>query len=115
VTNPTFRIVVAIGCILGGIYIHLTGAIPLAPGLFVWLLLAAGAGYMIASGWLLLVAPVPWIIGVAGGTLIGQHDAFSEFWFIPLLLSTAAGAIGATAGIAARKNKSRSRQEQGIS
>jgi hypothetical protein len=115
VTNPTLRFAIAIGCILGGIYIHLTGTIPLAPGVFVWLLLAAGAGYMIPTGWLLLIAPVPWIIGVAGGTLLGQHDAFSEFWFIPLLLSTAAGAIGVVFGVAARKNKSRSRQEQGVS
>jgi hypothetical protein len=110
-TNPLFRIAIATGCILGGIYIHLTGSIPLAPGVFLWLLLAAGAGYMIPTGWLLLVAPVPWIVGIGGGALIGQHDAFTELWYVPLLLSTFSGAVGITFGVSAHKNKTRSRRE----
>lgn len=110
--NETFRTTIAVGCILGAIVIHFTGTIVLTLGAFIWLLLAAGAGYMRPTGWLLLVAPLPWLIGVVGGTLVGQHDSIGQYWFVPFLLSTIAGLIGVIFGVAARKGNTRSKQER---
>ncbi len=81
-------------------------------GVVIWLLLAMGAGFMRPTGWLLMAAPVPWIAGVGIGVLTGRHDSFGELWLLPFLLSTLAGLIGITFGVAARKNATRSRGEQ---
>jgi hypothetical protein len=112
VHSETFRTAIAAGCILGGVFIHYSGTIMLTLGVFIWLLLAAGAGFMRPTGWMLLAAPIPWLVGVAGGALVGQHDSIGEFWFVPFLLSTIAGAIGVTFGVAARKGNTRSKLEQ---
>jgi hypothetical protein len=112
VTNETYRTAIAAGCILGGIYIHYSGTVVFTFGVFLWLLLAAGAGYMRPTGWLLLVAPVPWIVGVGAGMLTGQHEPLGGAWLLPFLLSTVAGAIGVTFGVTASKGNTRSRGDQ---
>ena len=105
--SQTYRTVIAIGCIAAATVIHFLGTIAFVVGVVIWLLLAMGAGFMRPSGWLLLAAPVPWLVGVGIGVLTGRHESFGEYWLLPFLLSTIAGAIGITFGVAARKNKTR--------
>ena len=112
VEGQTFRTAIAIGCIAGATIIHFLGTIVFAVGVVIWLLLAMGAGFMRPSGWTLLAAPVPWIAGVGIGMLSGRHESLGEYWLLPFLLSTIAGAIGITFGVAARKNNTRSKREQ---
>lgn len=109
--NETIRTAIAAGCIAGGTVIHFAGTVVFTLGVFLWLLLAMGAGYMRPSGWMLLAAPVPWIVGVGGGMLVGQHDSLGEVWLLPFLLSLAAGVIGIIFGVAARKGNTRSKLE----
>ncbi len=111
VNQETFRTAIAVGCVLGATIIHFTGTIVFTVGVILWLFLAMGAGFMRPSGWMLLVAPLPWIVGVGGGMLIGQHDSLGEVWLLPFLLSTAAGAIGIIFGVAARKGNTRTKLE----
>lgn len=111
-TSEAFRTAVAAGCILGATLIHYSGELAFVIGVVVWLLLAMGAGFMKPTGWLLLAAPVPWLVGVGGGMLTGQHDSLGEVWLLPALLSTAAGLIGVIFGVAARKGNSRTKIEQ---
>jgi hypothetical protein len=106
-TNETFRTAIAAGCILGAVVIHYSGTIMFTLGVVIWLLLAMGAGYMRPSGWLLLTAPAPWILGVGGGMLTGQHETLGEFWLLPFLLSTLAGAIGVIFRVSARRGGQR--------
>jgi hypothetical protein len=110
--NETFRTAIAAGCVMGAIVIHFTGSVVFTVGVILWLLLAMGAGYMRPSGWMLLLAPVPWILGVGGGMLAGQHDSLGEVWLLPFLLSTAAGVIGIIFGVAARKGNTRAKLER---
>jgi hypothetical protein len=112
VNSETFRTLVAAGCVIGGTVIHFAGTMAFTLGVILWLFLAMGAGFMRPTGWLLLVAPVPWIVGVGGGMLVGQHDSLGEVWLLPFLLSTAAGAIGVIFGVAARKGNTRAKLEQ---
>lgn len=111
VNNETFRTAVTAGCIIGATIIHFTGTIVFTVGVVIWLLLAMGAGYMRPTGWLLLAAPVPWIVGVGLGMLTGRHESLGEVWLLPFLLSTAAGVIGVIFGVAARKGNTRSKRE----
>jgi hypothetical protein len=112
VTNDAFRTAVAAGCVIGATYIHFSGTIMFTIGVVLWLLLAMGAGFMRPSGWMLFIAPVPWIAGVSLGVLLGRHESFGEVWLLPFALSTIAGLIGVTFGVAARKNDTRSKREQ---
>jgi hypothetical protein len=106
------RTAIAASCIIGATAMHFFGNIVFTLGVVIWLLLAMGAGFMRPTGWLLLAAPVPWLMGVGLGVLTGRQDSFGEVWLLPFFLSTAAGLIGVTFGVAARKNNSRSKREQ---
>jgi hypothetical protein len=101
VNRDVFRSAIAAGCVVGGIWIHYSGNIDFAPGTILWLLLAAGAGYMRPLGWMVVVAPIPWIVGVGGGVLTGRYDDFGEVWYVAFLFSTIAGLIGVIIGAAA--------------
>ncbi len=109
--TETLRTAIAVGCILGATFIHFTGNIVFTLGVVIWLLLAMCAGFMRPTGWLLLAAPAPWIAGVGLGMISGRHETLGEVWLLPFFLSTAAGAIGITFGIAARKGNTRSKLE----
>lgn len=110
-SNEIFRTAIAAGCVVGATVIHFTGTVIFTLGVILWLLLAMGAGYMRPTGWMLLVAPVPWIVGVGGGMLVGQHDSLGEVWLLPFVLSTAAGVIGIIFGVAAWKGNTRAKLE----
>lgn len=110
--NDPLRTLIAAGCLLGGIGLHLNAGIDFVFGAVLWLILAATIGYMLPYGWMVLVAPIPWLVGVAGGVLVGLHPAgFGEAWALPLFLSTIAGAIGVIFGAAARRNQGRSSRQ----
>ena len=104
-TSDAYRNAIALGCVLGGIWIHYSGTLIFTLGVLLWLLLAMGAGFMRPSARMLLVAPVPWIAGVGGGMLTGRHDSLGELWLLPLILSTLAGVIGIIFGVAARRGR----------
>jgi hypothetical protein len=108
-----FRTAIAAGCILGGVAIHYSGSIVFTLGVLIWLLLAMGAGYMRPTAWLLLAAPLPWLIGVGAGVLTGRHDALGDVWLLPFLLSTVAGLIGIVFGVAARRGRSATDSDRG--
>lgn len=108
VRDDPVRTLIAAGCLLAGIGLHLNAGFDFVFGAVLWLILAATIGFMVPSGWMILVAPVPWLVGVAGGVLVGLHSAgFGEAWALPLVLSTIAGAIGVIFGAAARRNQNR--------
>jgi hypothetical protein len=110
-TGETYRTAIAAGCILAAIFIHYSGTVVFTLGVVIWLLLAMAVGFMRPTGWMLLAAPVPWIVGVGGGMLTGQHDSLGEVWLLPFLLSTIAGVIGVIFGVAARRGNTRSKAE----
>lgn len=112
VSSYVFGTVIAIGCIACAALIHFLGTLPFVIGVVIWLFLAMGAGFMWPTGWLLLAAPVPWVAGAGMGVLTGRHESFGELWLVPFLLSTVAGLIGITFGVAARKNRMRSEIER---
>jgi hypothetical protein len=102
-----FRNSIAVGCLAGAIWLHYAGTIDFLPGMVIWLLLAAGAGYMVLRGWFIAVAPLPWIAGIGGGVLTGRYESLGEAWFMSLLISTIAGVIGIIIGAAARQGRGR--------
>jgi hypothetical protein len=110
-TQDAFRSLIALGCVIGGIWIHYSGSIDFAPGMLIWLLLAAGAGYMRPFGWMIAIAPVPWIVGVGGGVLTGQYDDLGDVWYLAFFVSTVAGIIGVIIGAAARRSSGRTRPD----
>jgi hypothetical protein len=111
VDQNAIRNSVAFGCVVGGIWLHYSATIDFLPGMLIWLFLAAGAGYMRPSGWMILVAPVPYIVGVGGGLLTGQHETLGEVWLMSFLISTIAGVIGIIIGAAAKQGRGRPQTE----
>lgn len=105
--DDQIRMLIAAGCLIGGIGIHFNGDVNVAIGMVLWLALAATIGFMLPYGWMILVAPIPWLVGVGGGVLIGQHEGLGEAWALPLVLSTLAGVFGIIFGAAARRNNNR--------
>ena len=92
-------------CFLAGIWLHYAGSVDFGLGLFLWLGLAAGMGYFIAQPWVVVFAPLPWILGIGAGVLSGRYDDFGEGWFVSFILSTIAGIIGMILGAAIRGNR----------
>lgn len=105
--DDQLRMMIAAGCLLGGIGIHFSGSVDFTIGVVIWLALAATIGYMLPYGWMVLVAPIPWLLGVGGGVLVGQHEELGAIWALPLVLSTLAGVFGVIFGAAARRNQNR--------
>jgi hypothetical protein len=96
------RAAIAIGCVLGGIWLHYAATVDFGLGLVLWLGLATGAGFMLPYWWIVAIAPIPWLAGVAGGVLLGQHDDLGGAWALSLIFSTLAGVIGVVLGAAVR-------------
>lgn len=109
--DDQIRLMIAAGCLLGGIGIHFSGSVDFIIGVVIWLALAATIGYMIPYGWMVLVAPIPWLLGVGGGVLVGQHEELGQIWALPLALSTLAGVFGVIFGAAARRNQNQSNRQ----
>jgi hypothetical protein len=109
--QAAFRRSIAFGCVAGGIWLHYGGNIDFAAGMILWLLLAAGAGYMRPFGWTVAIAPIPWLLGVGGGVLTGRYDGFGDVWFVAFLVSTLAGVIGVIMGAGAARSRGRHLQD----
>jgi hypothetical protein len=96
------RYAVALGCLAGGVWLHFAATISFGIGLFLWMGLAAGIGFMLPRLWVVALAPAPWLVGVLGGVMIGQHESLGDVWFVSLVMSVVAGVIGMVLGAAIR-------------
>ena len=110
-SQESVRNVVAAGCLIGGIVIHYSGGLNFGVGLMLWFILAATMGYMRPFPWIIVAAPLPWLIGVVGGVATGTHETLGDAWYIPLALSTIVGILGIIFGVSARRTGSKNESD----
>lgn len=85
--------------ILGAAALHYIGGL-VSFGIGLWFLLAVGIGFVLGRWWALLLAIVPWLLGVGGGLITGRYAYLGESWQFIFLLSTGTGLIGISLGLA---------------
>lgn len=85
--------------VLGAAALHYIGD-PVSFGTGLWFLLAVGIGFALGRWWALLLAPIPWLLGVGGGLITGRYAYLGEFWQFIFLLSVGTGLIGISLGLA---------------
>ena len=85
--------------VLGAAALHYIGG-PVSLGVGLWFLLAIGIGFVLGHWWALLLAIVPWLLGVGGGLVTGRYAYLGEFWQFIFLLSVGTGFIGISLGLA---------------
>lgn len=85
--------------VLGAAALHYIGG-PVSLGISLWFLVAVGIGFVLGHWWALLLAIVPWLLGVGGGLVTGRYAYLDEFWQFIFLLSLGTGLIGISLGLA---------------
>ena len=73
--------------------------IPVRWGLGVWFLLALGIGLLLARWQALLLAAIPWPLGIGVGLITGRYAFLGEGWQLPAFISLATGLLGIAAGL----------------
>jgi hypothetical protein len=92
------RWIVTILFIRGAAALHYIGA-PFSLGIGLWFLLAVDISFVLGRWWALLLATVPWPLGVGGGLITGRYAYLGEFWQFIFLLSAGTGLIGIAFGL----------------
>lgn len=70
-----------------------------------WLLLAAGLGFVLPRWWTLLLAAIPWPAGVGFGLITGRYPFLGDLWQLGPLFSVLIGLIGIGYGWIARRGR----------
>ena len=92
------RVLAALGLVIIASAGHYLGpSIMLGMGL--WLLRAIGVGLLLTRWWALVLAAIPWPLGVGAGLITGRYAFLGEFWQIPAAFSMMLGVIGITTGM----------------
>ena len=98
----TLCLAIALVLLLGAAAAHYVG------GLFwvdvvLWFELAFAIGLVLARWWALLLAAVPWPVGVGLGLATGRILFLGESWQFAALISVEVGLIGIALGIVVRR------------
>lgn len=70
---PVLRLAVALGCLFASAWPHYAGRSSFARAFWLLLALAGAGGLMVARWWVLLFAPIPWLVGVGHGVYAGRY------------------------------------------
>jgi hypothetical protein len=78
--------------------------VPLFAGL--WLVLSAVIGFLIGRWWVVLLGPVPWLLGLPTGLALGRYIYLGEGWWqVGLIWGVLPGVIGVCAGVVWRATR----------
>ena len=73
-------------------------------GMSIWFGIAVAIGLVFARWRALILAVIPWPLGIGIGLAAGRYAFLGEFWQIPAAFSVAAGLAGIAAGVLARRS-----------
>lgn len=94
----TPRVLIALGLVLiaaGQIYIGTS----VWPSMAVWFALAVGIGLVLARWWALLLAAIPYPVGIGAGLITGRYAFLGEAWEAIALTTVVVGLAGIAIGI----------------
>ncbi len=96
------RLAIALVLLLGAAAAHYIGG-SFWVGVALWFELAFAIGLVLARRWALLLAAVPWPVGVGLGLATGRYLFLGEAWQFAALISVGVGLIGIALGIVVRR------------
>ena len=96
------RLTTALVLLLGAVTAHYTGG-SFWVGVVLWFALASAIGLVLGRWWALLLAAVPWPVGVGLGLATGRYLFLGEAWQFTALISVEAGLIGIALGVVVRR------------
>ncbi len=77
---------------------------PFFIGIAIWFGIAVAIGLVLARWWAVILAAIPWPLGIGIGLAAGRYTFLGEFWQIPAALSVAVGLTGIAAGVFTRRS-----------
>ncbi len=96
------RLVTVLVLLLGAASAHYIGA-SFWIGVTLWFELAFVIGLVLARWWALLLAAVPWPVGVGLGLATRRYLFLGESWHFVALVSVGVGLIGIALGVVVRR------------
>lgn len=96
------QLLIAIGLVGAAVILHY-GWEPFWPAMVLWFGFALVIGLLLGRWWAILLAAVPWPVGVGIGLATGRYLYLAEAWWAVMLLSMAIGAVGIALGIGIRQ------------
>lgn len=97
------RLVAGFGLLAVATGLHSSGQPSFGAGLLLWFVLAVGMGWMLPRWWVVLTAPLPWLVGVGMGLLTDRYAFLADAWQAVWLVSTLVGVAGMALGLGLRR------------
>ncbi len=98
-TTGHFRSTSALVLALGAVVLHTGQGPAFGVALLLWFCAALGIGLVLPRWWALLLAALPWPIGVGIALATGRYAFLGEGWQLAALLSVVTGLSGIALGV----------------
>lgn len=107
VVSGAWRWPVVSALLLGDVALHAGVVRGFGTGIALWFFVAVGLGFVVGRWWSLILAALPWPLGIGVGLASGRYVFLGDAWQVVALLSLLVGLGGTTLGVATSKARSR--------